>query len=191
MMRGSMVAPMEGSAATLTKPRSPVDRSRAFITTASSSLTRRCTTGVSSLPIWVNLTDLVLRPPDGFPFIAELVPGGSAVELPVDSGVAAVDVPIPGTDFPAQFFQVGDSPGARTLPRQEADLDFGLIQPASVFWRVVNGESIPDFAADLLAEQVRQRLAPMDVQVVHDEMDRVGVRILDCQIDQYLNEARG
>ena len=43
---------------------------------------------------------------------------------------------------------------------------------------VVNAESAPNFAANLRTEQVRQRFAPMDIQVVHHQMDRFGLGIL-------------
>jgi len=50
-------------------------------------------------------------------------------------------------------------------------------EPAPMLGRVMNGESVPDLAADLRAEQVRQRLAAMDVQVVHHEVDGVSLWI--------------
>ena len=91
-----------------------------------------------------------------FPFVAELSSGGFAVELPVDLGVGLIGAAIPGSSLLTQSLQVGNSSGTEALPREHADFDFGLIEPASVSRRVVNRESVPDFAAYLLAEQVRQ-----------------------------------
>ena len=84
--------------------------------------------------------------------------------------------------------EIRNSSLAEALPREEADFDFGLIEPASVSGRVVNGEPIPDFAADLRAEQVRQWLETMDVQIVHDQMDGFGLGILQGQFKNHLRK---
>jgi hypothetical protein len=81
----------------------------------------------------------------------------------VDLGAGAIHPTIPGSAFPAQSLEVRDSPGAEALPREHADFDFGLIEPTSVNGRVVNGESVPDLAADLLAKEIGQGLAVVDV----------------------------
>jgi hypothetical protein len=52
--------------------------------------------------------------------------------LPVDLGSSPIDAPIPLTRFPVQSLKIGNSPGAETLPREHADFDFRLIEPASV-----------------------------------------------------------
>jgi hypothetical protein len=54
------------------------------------------------------------------------------------------------------------------LAGKDSDLDFSLIQPASVNRRVVDREAVPDFAANLLAEKVGKGLAAMDVEIVDD-----------------------
>jgi hypothetical protein len=74
--------------------------------------------------------------------------------------------------------EVGNSSFAETLPGEDTDFDFRLVEPTSMFGRVVNGESVPDLTADLRAEKVRQRFTAMDVQVVHDEVDCVSVGVL-------------
>jgi hypothetical protein len=51
------------------------------------------------------------------------------------------------------------------LPRELANLDLGLNESTSVSGRVVNGESVPDLAAELLAIEVGQGLAAVDVEV--------------------------
>ena len=52
-------------------------------------------------------------------------------------------------------------------------------------------ESAPYVPADFFAEQIRQRLTAMDVEVIHNEMDRVGVGVLHRQIEGYLSELDG
>lgn len=53
---------------------------------------------------------------------------------------------------------------------------------------VVNGEAVPDFCGHLVAEDVAQRLATVDVQVVHYQVDgfgsRVGQRQTDCDLGE-------
>src|ERR1035438_8116687 len=69
----------------------------------------------------------------------------------------------------------------QTLLGKEADLQFRLIQPTSVYRRVVNGEPIPQRPTLFLAEAVRQRLLGVGTQVVHDQMDglRRGIAVGD------------
>ena len=71
---------------------------------------------------------------------------------------------MPGPNLLAQGLQIGNSSGAEALPGEDADFDLRLIEPTSVSGCVVNRESAPDFAADLLAEQVGERLAAMDIR---------------------------
>ena len=60
------------------------------------------------------------------------------------------------------------------LPSQKADLDLGLIQPAAVFGRVVDRQSVPKLGPFLFPEVVGKSFGAMDVQIIHDQMDRVG-----------------
>jgi hypothetical protein len=62
---------------------------------------------------------------------------------------ARLSAMIPGAGFPAQVLEIGNSSRIKALPEEHADFDLGLIEPAPVRLRVVNGESAPDFAADL------------------------------------------
>ena len=68
--------------------------------------------------------------------IGEGSPRGLAGEVPVDLDLVAVDFARPGGGFLAKSLPVGNSSLAETLSCIEADLDFGLIQPTGVFWRV-------------------------------------------------------
>jgi hypothetical protein len=47
------------------------------------------------------------------------------------------------------------------LAGPDADLDFGLVQPASVSGRVVDSEAVLDFTSDLVAEQAGEGFAAM------------------------------
>jgi len=51
-----------------------------------------------------------------------------------------------------------------------------------MFRRVVNCEPAPDLTADILAEGIRQRFAVMGVEIVHNQMNRLGVGVLHCQV---------
>ncbi len=79
----------------------------------------------------------------------ELATGCFAVEFPVDFGPVAIHSAIPRSGFPAQSLQIRDSSASQALPREDADFDFRLIEPGAVGRRVMNGEAVPDFAADL------------------------------------------
>ena len=73
---------------------------------------------------------------------------------------------------------VSDPASSQALAAEEADLYLGLIQPASMFGRVVNRKSIPQPSAGFFAKAVHQRLAGVGAQVIHDQMDGVGSRIV-------------
>lgn len=75
---------------------------------------------------------LVLRPRERVACITKLFARGFPVELPIDECASAV--------LPAERRQIGDSSLAEALSGEEADLDFRLVEPASVFGRVVHGE---------------------------------------------------
>ncbi len=102
-----------------------------------------------------------------FPFIAEFSPCLFSVELPLDLGAVAVGVAIPGADSLVEGLQVWNTPCAQALSLKHTDLYSGLVKPASMPGRIVNGEPVPDFAASFWAKQVGQRLAAVNVQIVH------------------------
>jgi hypothetical protein len=51
-------------------------------------------------------------------------------------------------------------------------------------WRVVNGEAAPDVIGHLGAKRIAQGLPAMDVQVIHYQVDGLGVRIFQRQGDR-------
>jgi hypothetical protein len=78
--------------------------------------------------------------------VAELAAGRFAIELPVDLDAISIHSRIPGSRFPAQGPEIGDPPVAETLPSEQADFDFRLVEPTAVLRRVMDGETISDFA---------------------------------------------
>ena len=98
--------------------------------------------------------ELVLRPLEGIPFVTKLATGLLSIKLPVDLDPFPVNLPIPGAGFPPQPLQMGYSPVAEALSREDSDLDLRLIKPTAVFGCVVDGEAVPDFATHLLPIEV-------------------------------------
>ena len=52
----------------------------------------------------------------------------------------------------------------------------------------MDGEAIPDFCGHFRAEDIRQGLPAMDVEVVHYQVDRFRFRIRQRQGDGHLGE---
>ena len=120
----------------------------------------------------------------------EQLPGFLSREPPVDLGPLLVGLPVPGLGFPLQRLQIRNPSRAQTLPRVEAEFDLCLIEPTSVFRRVVYGEPVPDVSALLLAEIVGQRFAAVYVEVVHYQVDRLSVGILFYDVLHHACELR-
>src|ERR1039457_5310613 len=109
--------------------------------------------------------------PLGGVLVFELLSGFLAIECPIDRDAISVGSPVPGAGFRPENPDLAESALPQTLLGKEADLQFRLIQPTSVYRRVVNGEPIPQRPTLFLAEAVRQRLLGVGTQVVHDQMD--------------------
>src|ERR1035437_9309524 len=73
--------------------------------------------------------------------VLEHVPGLLSREPPVDLGPFLIGLPVPGLGFPLQRCQIRNPPRAQTLPREHAEFDPRLIEPTSVFRRVVHAEA--------------------------------------------------
>jgi hypothetical protein len=131
---------------------------------------------------------LGLRPRETFSLIAEFTTSGSAVEFPVDRDAVTVHPPVPSFGLSAQPLQIGDSPTTQALPREDADFDLRLIEPAAVSGRVMDGEAIPDFCSHFRAEDGGQRFPAMDVEVVHYQVDGLRFRVCHRQRDGNLSE---
>src|ERR1700693_2542788 len=80
----------------------------------------------------IRFDGLVLRPRERVAGITKLFARGFSVELPVDGRASAVGPAIPRAALAAERWQIGDSSLAEALPGKQADLDFRLVQPASV-----------------------------------------------------------
>ncbi len=103
-------------------------------------------------------------------------------EAPVDLRPLLVGLAVPSLGFPLQFSQIWNPARAQTLPREQAEFDLRLIEPASVLRGVVYGQPIPNLSALLIAEAVGQRFAAVNVEVIHDEVNRLcgGVLLHDA-----------
>ena len=66
--------------------------------------------------------------------VAELAACRFAIELPVDLDAISVHSPVPGSRFPAQGLEIGDPRITKTLPSEQADFDFRLVEPTAVLW---------------------------------------------------------
>ncbi len=121
-------------------------------------------------------------------FVAELAAGALAVELPLNADLIPIHALVPRLRLAAQGTEIRDSSLAQALAREDPDFDFRLIQPTAVGRRVMDGEAVPDLRGHLIAENVRQALSSMDVEIVHHQVNRFGVRIGERQIEDYLGE---
>src|ERR1017187_3813456 len=119
--------------------------------------------------------------PLGVVLVFELLSGFLAIECPIDRDAISVGSPVPGAGFRPENPDLAESALPQTLLGKEADLQFRLIQPTSVYRRGVNGEPISQRPTLFLAEAVRQRLLGVGTQVVHDQMDglRSGIAVGD------------
>ena len=79
---------------------------------------------------------------------------------------------------------------AQTLAAEQTDLDLCLVEPASMFGRVMYRKQIPQPPANLLSEPLHQRLAAMRTEIVHDKMDGICLRIAARDIKQEICNLR-
>jgi hypothetical protein len=99
-------------------------------------------------------------------------------EPPVDLGPFPVGFAIPSLGFPLKRCQIRNPARAQTLPRVQAEFDLCLIEPTAVYRRVMHAEPTPDISTPLLAEVVGQRFAAVCIEVVHNQVDCVGIGVL-------------
>jgi hypothetical protein len=87
-------------------------------------------------------------------------------ELPVDVGSTKIAVALPCGDLVRQALPVVD-PTSQALPPEYAQFTFRDVQPASMFWRVMNLQTFrqsPGFARN---KRLVERRGRMGIQVVH------------------------
>lgn len=118
-----------------------------------------------------NLDTLSLSQLKVVPSVSELHACLSARELPVDSDVVAVHLPVPSFALPPQMAQRWNAALAQALSAEQTDLDLDLVQPASVFGCVTHREPVPQPPADPFYEPLHERLAAMRTQIVHHQME--------------------
>src|SRR5664279_1153270 len=71
--------------------------------------------------------------------VQELLSGLLAREPPVDLGPFPVGLAVPSFDFPLQRLQVRNPPASQTLPGDQTEFDFRLIEPTPVLRSVMDG----------------------------------------------------
>jgi hypothetical protein len=84
-----------------------------------------------------------------------------ARKAPLDRDTVAIDTTVPRPSFLPQGNSIANAALAQALPREEADGNFGLVQPTAVFGSVVHGKPIPQPIACLYPEVFDDRLASM------------------------------
>ena len=67
------------------------------------------------------------------------------------------------------------------MSRDQAELDFGLVEPTAVFGCVVYFQTAPEVAAFLAAEAIGEGLAAMNIEIVHHQVDLTGKGIVGDQ----------
>src|SRR6266511_5504256 len=95
--------------------------------------------------------------------IPKLDAGIPARELPADAGPRAVRSGVPGPRFPLQVPQLTDAAGAETLASDQAEFDFGLVEPTPVLRRGVHGQPPPQRPPDLGPQMGDQGFLAMGV----------------------------
>src|SRR5262249_8551668 len=110
-------------------------------------------------------------------FVAEDSPRLGRGEAPKDLSSCTVGTRGPRTRPIAQGVETLDSIAPMTFARPQTGLDFRGVQPAPVLRGVVRRESRPEGGATRRAKHADHRRRAMQVQVVHDEMDRLGAWI--------------
>src|SRR6266567_4441935 len=124
------------------------------------------------------------------PLVAKDAPCIGGGELPIDAALAAVCAGVPGARPAAQLAEGGDPVAAEALPRPEADLDLGWVEPARVLGGVVHRESPPEPESFQRPEGVGERFLAVGVQVVHHEVDGLGGGVGGSDLLHRVGEAR-
>ena len=93
-------------------------------------------------------------------------------EVPVYEGPFAVDLTVPCSGFRFQHGKSGKASLAEALAGKKSYYQFSWIEPASVFRRVVDREAIPQRDTFFQAEVRGERFLAVNVEVIHNPMDR-------------------
>src|SRR5712691_2191251 len=108
------------------------------------------------------------------PLVTERFASVAAGEATADPQLVAVGATVPCGGFATEVWKVRDPSSAQALPTHHADLDLSLVQPASMLWREVKGEAVPQRFPALRTKPAREGLEAVSIQVVHDGVNRLG-----------------
>ena len=108
----------------------------------------------------------------------EFDPGVGRCEVPTCLGVFSVSIALPGTDFLDQRLLVGDA-AVEALRGQDAEFGFGEIKPTAVLGGVVPFEALDEAASLDGRERFVKRGLAVDVEIILDEHDGLGVGKMD------------
>ena len=70
---------------------------------------------------------------------------------------------VPGVDAGREEIQLRNAAGPQALSGEQAEFDFGLIEPTSMFGGVMDLQAAPEGATFFVAEVVGKGLATMNV----------------------------
>ena len=122
--------------------------------------------GLSRLNLWIEPS--------------ELDAGIGGGELPVDPLLTLIAPGFPGLGFPTQGVEVG-YPAVQTLPGEDAEFQFGDIEPTAVLGGVVNLQPLCQAPGRVRREGFVERAQLVGVEVIADQPDPCGLGILDLQ----------
>ena len=81
--------------------------------------------------------------------------------------MVTIDSAVPGAGLSAEFGDGADSAPAQALPAEQADFHLGLIQPDSVFGRVMEREAVPDPVSSSFPKAVYDGFAGVGGEIVN------------------------
>ena len=125
------------------------------------------------------------------PFVAEYPPRLGGGKSPVDLSSRSVGARSPGARAFAQGIEMIDTIATMTFTRPETRLDLRRIQPAAMLGGVVRREAGPQRGPTRGPQDADHRRLAVQIQVIHDEMNRRGRPIASCDPLQRADEAGG
>jgi len=91
-------------------------------------------------------------------------------EGPLDARARVVAVPLPRGHFAFESLAVGQPP-VQALAAQNADLDFGHVQPARMRWRVMKDYASQQAPSSGFAQNVLKAPAKVRIEIVGHQMN--------------------
>ena len=115
----------------------------------------------------------------------ELGVGSLSRERPDQRFALLVAVLLPSLDIASQRLACLAS-GVQALAREDADLDFGHVQPTRMLWRVVEANPAQQLGGLLLTERIDEAFLEVGVEIVQDQMQTP--RRFVGRVEQVLDE---